>query len=211
MNQRFFVFFYVDNPEVEEYLNLAIFVANPLEKWPAHVTVAGPFPHRNSVPKAVPFHSEVNVRGVGRFNGSGQNTVFLNVESDELRKYWNKPDYGYNPHITIYDGDDPKLADMIYISLKTLDPFFSFPVKKLKRVKSVKGGPSILHSTVHQRSIKNVLRMDSKVVYSFSVLERVKAVSDAIRKAQDVSLSPERSSISSKAYWEDTFLFDDYQ
>lgn len=186
MRDRFFMFLFVDDENVEAYLNLAIYVANPAEKWPAHVTVAGPYPNRRSAPKRKPFAQEVNVVGVGQFRSLTQNTVFLKIFSPQLEKFWHKPDYDFNPHMTIYDGPDTFFATALYNALENLDPHFRFTVKEIERVKSIKGQSSFeLYSRLRFRMLPELANLD--LSQPLHPLQRISIITSAIRAAESVA------------------------
>ena len=52
--------------------------------------------------------------GAGNFFHSGQNTVYLQCESPKLKDVWDKPDYGFNPHITLYDGSSYEFSRKLW-------------------------------------------------------------------------------------------------
>lgn len=139
-SERYFLFLWVKEPELaKRCLDLAIWVANPSERWPAHVTVAGPYKDRDSAPTKRVFSSKLHVEGVGNFFDSGRNTVFLKVNSPRLEVVWDKPDFGFNPHLTIYDGPDQDFARKLFSQLESISLRFWLSVTNLQLVTSVKG------------------------------------------------------------------------
>jgi hypothetical protein len=54
--------------------------------------------------------NRVEVSGVNHFLGPSQYTVFLQCDGSRLKHVWAKNDYGYHPHLTLYDGSDPRIA-----------------------------------------------------------------------------------------------------
>jgi len=92
-----------------------------------HITVRGPYlksitDEEIGRAKKIIKHDVFLIAGVGRFDNF-KHTVYLKVRSDNLEKIWDKPDfpkskYGFNPHITMYDGEDSRLADEIYSFLE---------------------------------------------------------------------------------------------
>ena len=58
----------------------------------------------------------IEIVGIGNFFEYGQGTVYYKCNGKFLRDIWYKPDFGkdYNPHITIYNGDDRNYARAIY-------------------------------------------------------------------------------------------------
>jgi hypothetical protein len=57
--------------------------------------------------------NEIEVSGVGVFVAPSQYTVFLACDGSRLRNVWQKTDYGYNPHLTLYDGRDSAFANAL--------------------------------------------------------------------------------------------------
>ena len=139
MDIRYFVFLYPEDSVVRELLDLAIFLLNPLEKWRAHVTLAGPFASRRSLPRSTEFRRKVSLIGVGQFRSEHQNTIFLSVGAKDLEDFWNKPDYPFTPHLTIYDGPNSSVADALFEVLKEARMYFKFFVHEVQIVKTVRG------------------------------------------------------------------------
>lgn len=190
--ERFFIFLYVGDPDIEDLLNLAIYVANPQETWPAHITVAGPYRHRKDTPRRasrVSFADTVHVLGVDRFNNADQCTVYLRTFSQNMSSVWHKPDYpDFNPHLTIYSGSDWKFADCLHHSLASLRPEFTFPIKETLRVRSIKGQRSFgLSSSIKDNLLRNVTPGQTDNIEDLSMDERVSIVRRAICEAQHIS------------------------
>lgn len=88
-----------------------------------HLTVRGPY--SGKVPSGTVTdcrkkmqNDVLEISSVGRFGNAGEEVVFLHVTSPNLRRIWWKPDYpiskfGFNPHISIYRGEDVELAEAI--------------------------------------------------------------------------------------------------
>ena len=73
----------------------------------------------------------INVNEIGNFFEDKQNTVYLKCESENLNKIWDKKDYNYNPHLTIYDGKNIPFAHNLFHSLDDLNIRFSFKTSGL--------------------------------------------------------------------------------
>lgn len=131
---RYFAFLFVEDAAVSRLLTSAIYVLNPRAKWPAHVTVSGPYNSLRNVPRKLEYQRRVLVTGAGHFRSEQQNTVYLRVGTFDLREISNKSDYEYNPHITLYDGLDHDLGDSLYSKLGSMFPFMKFDVSKLEIV-----------------------------------------------------------------------------
>nr|VFK09503.1 MAG: 2'-5' RNA ligase superfamily protein [Candidatus Kentron sp. LPFa] len=96
-----------------------------------HITVNGPkkiFRNKDleeRIKKYKKEHPYITIGGVGRFFNSDVYVIYMKADCGDLREYnlWEKPDYknSYNPHITIYEGRDQKMADNAYERIKSLD------------------------------------------------------------------------------------------
>lgn len=131
---RYFAFLYVEDEPVSKLLTTAIVILNPRAKWRAHVTVAGPFDSLRNVPRKRDYARRVLITGAGHFRSENQNTVYLKVGTFDLRSVSKKTDFDYNPHITLYDGQDHDLGDELYHRLHPKFPFLKFHVSKLEIV-----------------------------------------------------------------------------
>jgi hypothetical protein len=81
-----------------------------------HITIQGPFPGR--VTRKQISEAEKSLRGdtmlianPGYFENNGRVVFFYRVSSEHLKRTWNKPDYpiqsyGFNPHVTVYEGTE---------------------------------------------------------------------------------------------------------
>lgn len=140
---RFFVFLYPEPSHEKTYLDLAIYLLNPREKWPAHVTVAGPFSDRGIFKiTAREYQSTVFLYSSSNFFKYNKSTVFINAGFQELDAIWRKPDFkGSNPipHITLYDGDDQKFARRVFQMLQEVRLSCAFSVRGLHVVESIPG------------------------------------------------------------------------
>lgn len=141
MNKRYFLFMYPFEQDVRSLLSLAVFALNPDEKWPAHVTVAGPFTNR---PRAVArFEGKVPAFcvGLGNFFPQGLDTVYLNIGVRNLWKIWRKPDFVGDPvpHLSLYNGRNRDFAQRVFSALNDIRPYFSFSATGLSLVTSVPG------------------------------------------------------------------------
>jgi hypothetical protein len=108
-------------------------LSDPSQKWPAHITVRGPYKKHINID---PINSRlvgdsVTITGVGRFSGPRQNTVYFKCTSPKLEKVWMKRDFEFNPHITIYDGSNAEFADQLYTVASKYTYNISFPSAKL--------------------------------------------------------------------------------
>jgi hypothetical protein len=141
MSSRYFLFMYPFEADVRGLLSLAIFALNPEEKWPAHVTVAGPFNSRPHAPAKFDGKVPAFCLGTGNFFRQNLSTVYLNIGVHNLRKIWRKPDFTGDPvpHLSLYNGKDRDFAENIFRELSPVRPYFSFSAVGLSVVKSVSG------------------------------------------------------------------------
>jgi hypothetical protein len=123
--RRYFSFLVINDAYTKRCLNAALFIADPRQKWPAHITIGGPY---TSEPKKKEFAGKISVIGVNNFFSDGQNTVYLTVGGEGLRAVWDKSDYGYNPHLTIYDGSNTCFAASLFEKLNSQKIYFYFDV-----------------------------------------------------------------------------------
>lgn len=134
---KYFVFLFVEDARLRQYLDLAIYALNPREKWPAHVTVAGPFARKIEAPRALEFEQEVSILGRGRFENGVHHTVYLHVGSPALAAHIQKPDYkNAIPHLSLYNGRDAIIAEELYSALGEYRPFGVFRTRRLAVVES---------------------------------------------------------------------------
>ncbi len=187
---RYFVFLHILEPDISELLNIAIYTLNPLEKWGAHVTLAGPYESAKNLPRSREFCQKIAVGGVGQFRGGGQNTVFLKIGSDELRSVWDKPDYPYNPHLTIYDGSDRDLADNLYAKLNEVRPILAFHVSRLDVVDSPKGELRLpLKPPLQFKKRFGLPVNDIGEAWHLPIEEKIELAVLAIKRAKDYNIS----------------------
>ncbi|MBI5075749.1 MAG: hypothetical protein HZB62_11380 [Nitrospirae bacterium] len=97
-----------------------------------HITVRGPYSHKikpgdlDRYELLLQQYAPLFIGNVGIFNNHGEYIVYVKVVSEGLRKLWWKPDYpisqyGFNPHITIYKGQNKEFARRVFDFLKIED------------------------------------------------------------------------------------------
>ena len=131
--RRVFYVVYFRDRRLQYSLDAMRFIANPSEKNYAHITVRGPYQQRynlSGMDRRIDG-TEVLADGVGSFFGYSQNTVFIKCYSEMLRDVWKKTDYGFNPHVTLYDGQSRRFAEMLLQQLHHLTIRFRFIVGRL--------------------------------------------------------------------------------
>lgn len=103
--------------ELQAALDMIIYCANPAAKLGAHITVRGPY---SSLKAAIEYCFDISgqrlhILGPEFFNNSNR-VIYLRCAGDSLRAHWWKSDFPYNPHLTLYDGPDLRLANELYES-----------------------------------------------------------------------------------------------
>jgi 2'-5' RNA ligase len=88
-----------------------------------HITVRGPYvdaPTNIEISRWTDLikNDRLRIAGVGSFQNGDNHIVYVAVNSRNLREIWWKPDYSikkykFNPHISLYDGEDAELALLI--------------------------------------------------------------------------------------------------
>jgi hypothetical protein len=129
-----FYVIYIGDEAISLHVDAIRLLANPTEKSRAHLTVRGPYarryPNLDSVGKRF-AGLPVAVEGLGNFFDHGQTTVFLKCEAEWLRTIWRKPDYEYNPHLTLFDGRDARFARKLYLTLREFEFDLTFHASAL--------------------------------------------------------------------------------
>lgn len=117
------------------------YFCDPKQKTAAHITVRGPYRAPVNITHADRLISgaELSILGSGFFFEKGQNTVFLQAGLNELRLVWRKPDFGYKPHITLYDGASREFARLLLNVLRRNRLFFQCEATGLTNIQSEKG------------------------------------------------------------------------
>lgn len=95
---------------------------------PIHLTLRGPYAGERPTAalqsaRAALRHDVLKIAGVGRFSNTNDEVVFFRVDSPHLRSVWYKPTfpierYGFEPHISVYRGQDAALADAVSMFLQ---------------------------------------------------------------------------------------------
>ncbi len=142
VNKLFYVI-YIKDEIIRTLIDGIRFLADPKQKYQAHLTVRGPY---KRTPKKYERHwntsirdHDIHINGLGTFFNDTQNTVYLSCEGgDSLKSIWNKRDYKeYNPHITLYNGNDRKYAEQLKDVLNGLEFDFNVDVDELEILKPV--------------------------------------------------------------------------
>jgi len=88
-----------------------------------HVTIRGPYNREIPRKQIEQYDRQLKghpllLEGIGRFEVQGRHVVYMEVQHPGLRKIWWKPDfpvheYGFNPHVTLYEGGNIDVADRL--------------------------------------------------------------------------------------------------
>ena len=89
-----------------------------------HITVRGPFRNktRNETMEKIiedVKYDVIKIEGIDYFENDNEYVVFIKIDSPNLEKIWKKSDYpkykhGFNPHISLYRGNNKEKAMKIY-------------------------------------------------------------------------------------------------
>ena len=166
MASRTFHVLYVPDGLIAGCIDAIRVLANPSEKHRAHITLRGPYQRReNPLGKInrLVEGSEIYIDGSGNFFSSGQNTVYLRCESSQLKAAWYKPDYDFNPHITLYDGTSHDFSRKLWdiVSSRTYKlSFVAGPLTQLVSLRRFQGGMT-LYTDLDLRLLRDVAGLDS--------------------------------------------------
>lgn len=127
-----FLFLEILDPEVHALINgLRREFGQKESSSNLHITVRGPYTKpipQKSIERFQRIMSDdiLLIHGVGVFKNEDTYVVYIKINSDTLKGIWWKPDYpikdyGFNPHISLYIGDDKELANAIYEFLRAED------------------------------------------------------------------------------------------
>lgn len=135
---------FISDKDVRSLLNLAVMICDPDEKMPTHITVSGPFNNKtHNIDHLENVEGQpVSIIGAGQFRSADQATVYLKCGFPSIKDVWEKKHYGFNPHITLYDGKNFSFSDKLYERLKKIRLFFHFGTTNVKLLKTIKGQKS---------------------------------------------------------------------
>lgn len=165
MVSRTFHVLYVPDGLIAGCIDALRLLANPTEKHRAHITVRGPYSRRRNdfgANSRLIEGSQINILGAGNFFEFGQNTVFLQCGSPKLQDVWDKPDYGFNPHITLYDGPSREFANRLWDVVSRRSYGVSFVAGPLTQLVSSRRnqGAMNLHASLDSRLLKETTGLD---------------------------------------------------
>ena len=177
---------YIEDSWLSRLLDLAIFAMNPRERWPAHVTLAGPYTTKQELPREVDFHQQISTFGAGHFRSNTQNTVYLHVGSADMQHHIRKPDYGSAiPHITLYNGLNHLLGDKYFEEVQKLRFFTHFYATQLHQVESSKQLDLKLRSRVDLSILEETKGMMLDDFIDMPDVTRITVAVAALREALD--------------------------
>lgn len=116
-----FVFLEIADPEIDAlFRTIRREIGMPDDHKAIHITIRGPFsdtcdPGELERLEEKLRNSELVIANTGLFENQSRIAVYYAVACDDLRHVWHKPDYpinkfGFNPHITVYEGTDKEFA-----------------------------------------------------------------------------------------------------
>jgi hypothetical protein len=126
----------IDDKKIATILNFIKYICSPNSKTEIHLSVRGPYKVKLSATKIEELNNIVKgalirVNELSNFFLYNQNTVYLRCISNIVKKVWNKTGYGYNPHLTLYDGKDAQFAFELYETLKDIEIDIQFSASNL--------------------------------------------------------------------------------
>ena len=119
---KFFVFIEFKDAEVNGLITgIREVVGTKAGQSNIHLTIRGPYSVPVSAARLKSYQRllephPVLLDGFGLFHSSNKTVVYMKAQHPMLRRIWWKPDfpirkYGFNPHITLYEGDDRGRAE----------------------------------------------------------------------------------------------------
>ena len=156
--------------EISSILNFIKLLCAPNSKTEVHLSIRGPYKSKLKPNKIAEYNelvknSRVTITEVGNFFQENQNTVFLKCESETIEKIWKKTTYkktiyGYNPHLTLYDGKDKDFAYMLYETLHQRSIDISFLASELIFYDTSKNNLSLMLSYgIDTQIIEDVIKI----------------------------------------------------
>lgn len=124
-NMNVFLLLELVDPQINAFFSFIwSTLGNSTKPKRAHITLRGPY--KNTIPKqtinsckSLLHYDVLSIYGIGLFINEYEKVVYFKVKSPYLRDAWWKPDYpigkyGFEPHISIYRGNDETLARLVY-------------------------------------------------------------------------------------------------
>jgi 2'-5' RNA ligase len=112
-----FVFLEIGDPEIDALISgIRTIATGKRPKAVPHVTLRGPYSKQVPAEQLDRYARILSsdplvLNGIGSFSRPHHITVFVRVQHSKLQQVWWKPDFppkkfGFNPHVTLYEGDD---------------------------------------------------------------------------------------------------------
>lgn len=103
---RVFYVLYVTDVRLRSALDTIRLLYDPAISHSAHITVRGPYSQRLNLAglSSEIAGEQVVLHRVGYFFEKGQHTVHFEAFSPRLHRVWQKRDFSFTPHLTLYDG-----------------------------------------------------------------------------------------------------------
>ena len=125
MPQKFVLLEIVD-PEISGFINaIREILSDSKINSSVHITIRGPYGDKDKISQddvdkwnTLLAKDPLFIEDCDRFVNGDKEIVFLKVHHKNLEKVWWKPlypqdKYGFNPHITVYEGNDRLFASMV--------------------------------------------------------------------------------------------------
>lgn len=125
-----FVFLEFTDPKVRKFVSeLRSTLQGTTSTKPVHVTIRGPYKEVPDPNKLASLAEELQgygivLGGAGTFKTPVGYSVYLRAQSPVFDRLWWKPDYpkaefGRNPHITLFETENPREAKSVEVFLRT--------------------------------------------------------------------------------------------
>jgi len=193
----FYALFIPEGP-IKDCIDAIRYISSPTEKKSAHITVRGPYKEQIKKSRLEKLNfalrgNLVHISNPGNFfNNKDQNTVFFNCQGTQLESVWKKKDYGYHPHITLYDGSDKSFAQELYNVLGNYQFDLSFEAEKLVMITRSKGQTSMelsfsLNNELFRPWGKDFLNT-THLIDNMSTDEKISLISKITKNLQNLSI-----------------------
>ena len=193
-----FYVLYLEDGLFGDCLEAIRLLCEPTEKIPSHVTVRGPyrFGIKTGAMTRKLRGNHIDISEIGNFFEYNQNTVFFRCNSSVLKEIWYKPDFPFNPHVTIYDGPCEAFARELFDIADQYSYSFSLKAERLEPLTSRKGQKGFilqLWSTMERVSDLLGERLEPSQVEEMSLSKRLELIDRLFRQ---LSTSPEPKQLS---------------
>lgn len=123
-----FLFIVFNEPDVVGVIQYLSSILGGKIQGNPHLTIQGPFDEKVQLQKIESIKDKLKddlffIGNPGIFSTRNGVALYLKIQSPNLLSVWDKPDfpvakYGFNPHITIYEGPDRARAERALAFLK---------------------------------------------------------------------------------------------